>query len=299
MTTLLVIIWVILLFCLVLHASVNPKRTKHSLYELKRRKDTQAILRERLLGDVIVMRQFGATLLVIIMTTLSIAAWQWWGPVFTIIAFVVLAPLTRIRMVRRTAAMVYAPIELKLLEFSQLFPWVGRLLGSDRAIAPDQQLESAEQLLHLVENSGHILDDAQRAIIANGVHWHTIPVSAVMTPKQHISSIKHTEMLGPLVLNDLHTTGYTRFPVIKGDLNTVIGILDISELLEVSSSKNSQTAEKVMSPQPLRIEEHESLPTALHMLQKSHGHILIVIDDSGDTVGLITLSDITSALIGK
>jgi len=299
MTTLLVIIWVILLICLVLHASVNPKRTKHSLYELKRLKDTQTILRERLLGDVIVIRQFGAALLVIIVTALSIAVWEWWGPVFTAIALVVFAPLVRVRIVRRTASMIYAPIEQKLLEFSQRFSWVGRLLGSDRTIAPDRQLESAEQLLHLVENSGHILDDAQRTIITNGIHWHTISVSAVMTPKRRIASIKHTEMLGPLVLNDLHSTGHTRFPVIRGSLNNVIGILDISELLEVTASKNSQTAEKVMSSQPPRINEHEPLPVALKLLQKGHGHILIVIDEGGDTVGLITLSDITSSLLGK
>ena len=48
-------------------------------------------------------------------------------------------------------------------------------------------------------------------------------VSSVMTPRNEIKTIKKSEILGPLVLDDLHKTGHSRFPVIDGDVDNSYG----------------------------------------------------------------------------
>jgi putative hemolysin len=120
-----------------------------------------------------------------------------------------------------------------------------------------------------------------------------------MTKRKDIVSVKHTELLGPLVLDDLHRSGYTRFPVMRGTIDTVTGILDISQLLDVTVTKRSETVEKSMTSEVLHVEADEPLPVALDLLQKSHQHMLIVVDSDGKTAGLVTLSDITGSLLGK
>lgn len=297
MTTLLLILWTITVICLVLHTAVHVRRTKHSRYELKRRGDNETLRREKLLADVIAVRYFAAIVVVIIMTTISLTLWQWWGIVISILVVLFSMTVSRLSFIQHAAQRMYRQIEPRLLQVSERVPFIGWVLGSDRTPTPDQRIESPEHLLHLVETAGHVLSPDQQMIIRRGLDWHTTAVEAIMIHRKDIVSVKFNELLGPLVLNDLHTTGFSRFPVTRGDIDTIVGVLSITDLLEVDSGKRSQTAEKSMSSQVLHIESDEALPVALALIQKSHQHVLIVIDKEGKTVGMVTLTDITKFLL--
>jgi len=299
MTTLLVILWVVLVALLILLVTIHPERSRHSWFELKRRGDESALRRERLLGGVIAIKWLLLLLVVAFVAQLSIVIWDGWGVAVAIAVILLSAPIARIGMIKRFSQGTYVKYEARLLDYVEKLAIVRWLSDETRFSPHDPKLESTEQLLHLVESSGHVLSEDQQRIIRHGLDWHTTAVETVMTPRSDIVAIKYTEMLGPLVLDDLHRSGHNRFPVIKGSLDTVIGVLDITEFLEVSADKKSRTAEKSMSSQLLRIESDEPLPNALALLQKSRQHLLIVIDKEGKTVGLVTLADITGSLLGK
>lgn len=299
MTTLLVILWLALLVTLVVVMAMRPRPSRHSWFELKRRGDEQALRRERLLGDVYALRRIITTTLIALLSLVALATWQWWSLLVMLFVALLVVPTTRIAFVRRTASRLYDRCEPSILRFVEKWLIVGWFGRYEKFSHYDSKLESVEQLRHLVESAGHILSDDQQRIVRHGLDWHETTVGEIMTRRQDIVSIKHSELLGPLVLDDLHRSGHNRFPVVKGTIDTVIGMIDITHLLEVTASVSSQTAEKAMSPRVLRIESHETLPAALALLQKSHEHMLIVIDEDGKTAGLITLADITGSLLGK
>lgn len=299
MTTLLVILWLALLVTLVVVMAMRPRPSRHSWFELKRRGDEQALRRERLLGDVYALRRIITTTLIALLSLVALATWQWWSLLVMLFVALLVVPTTRIAFVRRTASRLYDRCEPSILRFVEKWLIVGWFGRYEKFSHHDSKLESVEQLRHLVESAGHILSDDQQRIVRHGLDWHETTVGEIMTRRQDIVSIKHSELLGPLVLDDLHRSGHNRFPVVKGTIDTVIGMIDITHLLEVTASVSSQTAEKAMSPRVLRIESHETLPAALALLQKSHEHMLIVIDEDGKTAGLITLADITGSLLGK
>lgn len=299
MTTLLVILYILVAVAYVLVRAVSPERTRHSVFELKRLNAEAILYRERLLETVIAILEFKAILLATILGVMGFAIWQYLGLAITFGVLLLTAASARLKVVHHYAAKLYQKSEPYLLNAITNYPIIKWLFLVRHHDLHDQKLESPEQLLHLIETSGHVLDDDQRTIIRNGVDWHTTHIQSIMTKRASIVGIKHTELLGPLVLDDLHKSGHNRFPVMKGNLDNVIGTLDITELLEVDSGKSTLTAEKAMSPQALRIEQDAPLPEALALLQKSRQHILVVIDDNGKTVGLVTLSDITGSLLGK
>ncbi len=298
MTTLLLIFWITLLVVLSLLSALRLQRSSHSMFELKRLDSRAALRREKLFEDVLTIRQFLLGILLVALTAIGVSLWQGWGVLIVIVALAGSMLVGSLRPLQRMAMKIYVPYEPTVLDVVEKVPYIGKLLGGNRRMPHDTRLESSEQLLHLVESAGHILTSEQQNIIRRGLKWHTTAVRSVMTPHDEIVSIKHTELLGPLVLDDLHRSGHTRFPVIRSTIDNVIGVLDIAELLEVDAAKKSQTAEKAMSTQVLRIEQDETLPTALAMLQKSRQHALIVIDHEGKTVGLLTLSDIMRSLLG-
>ncbi len=299
MTTLLVIVFVSIAIAYVVVTAMIPERTKHSLFELRRRGDDDTIRRERLLEQVEAFREFVLAILVIAATGAALAAWQAWG-FAALLGMVILAhPIGRLGIVGGFAGSLYARVEPSILGFVERRWEVAWFLAGKRRRPRDQALESPEQLLHLVEASGHVLDEEQRTIIRNGIHWHDTLVVDVMTKRGDVRTVKCTELLGPLVLDDLHRSGHGRFPVVRSSIDTIVGILDIASLLEVSGSKATPTAEQVMTLNPPRIEADEPLPAALALLQKSRQHMVIVVDGDGKTAGVITLADVTRSLLGK
>lgn len=296
MMVLMIILWGLLAVALVLVVSLNPERTRHSWFELNRRGDDLAMRREGLIDGIMGMRRLTAGLIVIGMTAIGIASAQLWGVAMTILFWLMVGSFLRVKAIKKVSRLILKRIEpwlLDTLENNSLVSW---FVKSEGWRPHDQKLESIEQLVTLIESSA-ILNDDQRNIVLRGIDWHTTPVGSVMTPRKDIVSIKHSELLGPLVLDDLHRSGHGQFPVIKGGLDNIMGILDISRLLEVNAGRRSETAEKAMTSQVLYIEADEPLPVALKILEKGRQHLLVVIDDNGKTAGIVTLSDITGSLL--
>lgn len=296
MTALLIVIWILLVICLIMVSAIRLERTRHSWFELQRRADTYAIRRDKHLIELKGIRRVIVGLTLIAVTMVAFVLWQWWGVVAAIGIWMLDGWIIRQKIVQKPANKFYKKHEEQLLRLLEKAPLIGYIVRSHLWYPYDQRIESPEHLLHMVENADAILSEEQQRIIRHGLDWHQTPIASIMVTKKDIISIKYNELLGPLVLDDLHRSGHNRFPVTKSD--NIIGILDIKELLEIDSGKHSQTAERAMSQQVLHIESDEPLPAALSLLQKSRQHMLVVIDNEGKTVGIVTLADITNSLLG-
>jgi len=298
MTTLLVIVWILLAFGLLLVTAMRPSRTKHSRYELERRGENGELRRERLLGGVTLLLWLTARLLIVLIATIALVLWQAWGVVEAVGLVVAVELLSRVRFSNRQAMRLYSSQEgrmITLVERVTLLRWLGR---TQTEAYVDQKLESAEHLQHLIESAGHVLTPGQQKLLGRGLSWHTTEVASVMTPANKIVSVTRGELLGPLVLDDLHRTGHARFPVTHGGIDHIAGQVNIADLLEVDAGKKSPTAEKVMTPLAVRLPADTLLPAALEQLLDHPSQLGIVVDDDGKTIGLVSLRDVLEALVG-
>ena len=124
-------------------------------------------------------------------------------------------------------------------------------------------------------------------------------VSPVVGDSRVIESVPMNELLGPLVLDDLHKKGYSRFPVIDGDIDHVVGMLRIQDLLTIDRKAKSHRAETVMSKDVYYIRENQTLQHALAAFLKTQHHLFIVVNEFRETVGLLSLEDVIEALLGQ
>ena len=123
-----------------------------------------------------------------------------------------------------------------------------------------------------------------------------------MIPRTMIDSIGKDEVLGPIVLDGLYKTGHSRFPVIDGDIDHVVGMLYVQDLVTISNAKKSQKSYHVtdaMEHAVCYIREDQSLQQALAAFIKTRHHLFIVINQYRETVGLLSLEDALEALLGK
>ena len=284
----------------------HPRRTSLSRFELDRRlkegskqaKDIQT--RERLLVDVFSLQRALSALLIVIISLFGALAYH---PVIGFGVALIIAleagAVANMQPLQRMSQRYYERLEPGLLRIISKHPGIFRLIRGVSPVVEDQTLDSREELIHLVEGSGGLLSDEEKKTISGSLSFGKRPVSEIMTPRAAIDSVRNDDMLGPLLLNELHQTGHSRFPVVAGDIDHVVGILHIQDLLAIRSGKQSTTVESSMEPRVFYIHETQTLDEALGAFIRTHHHLFVVINEFRETVGLLSLEDVIETLLGR
>lgn len=305
MTILLSVLLILAIAALLVLTAVRVHAGTLSQYELDRRarlgdaKATEQLRRQRLAGGVEGLLQAKRMTLIVLIFGLAAAAYGWAWASLLILGVIVLHPaLSRLGPVARLGDRLYSRYESVILQKLETLGWLTKLLRTSSASSHRLQIGSREELAHLIDQAGTHLSHDQQKLLLHSLKFDERTVGEVMTGRGEIATIDRHELLGPLVLDDLHKTGHSLFPVTDGGIDHVVGILSVDGFLSLDS-KRSVTAEKAMSPYVERVSDSASLRSALKLFLRSHQHLLIVEDGDGETVGVITLHDILTALFGR
>jgi CBS domain-containing protein len=290
---------------LVMVASIAPRRSGLSTFELERRKKegsesaADELRREVLLEDILSVRHAAEALLLVLVAAASLAAFDMWlGLIAALAVALFYGRLAQYELVQTWVSRLYEHHEATLLGFVEHHPHLGRILKTVAAPHDDTRICSRQELEHLVEQSGAILTGDEKRHIINGLHFNEKTVEQIMTPRGVVDTIAKSELIGPLTLNDLHKTGHSRFPVIDGDIDHVIGVLHIKDLLTLGK-KDSETAEQAMEKKVFYIHQEQTLQHALAAFIKTRHHLFIVVNGYRETAGILTLEDCIEALLGR
>ncbi len=304
MIVLLLILFLVWLWLLVFVQAIQLPDVGLSHFELTRRAtrgETEAqaqLRRHEVRADILSLKQAVVTLLLIIITIWSIITFAWvWGLSIAVLIGLTYGAMARWSFITQRAARFYLKREASLLHVIQKAPLFFRLVRADFR-QPQPQLGSRQELEHLVNESQGILTAEEKKIVIHGLSFGERLVSELMTPRSMIDTIKKTEFLGPLTLDELHKTGHSRLPVIDQDIDHVVGILQLRGLLALDI-KRSVTAEKAMEPRVYYVRQDKTLQHALAAFLRTRHHLFIVVNEYRETVGLLTLEDVIEALLGR
>lgn len=101
-----------------------------------------------------------------------------------------------------------------------------------------------------------------------------------------------------------HSTGHSRLPVYVSDLDNVRGVLHIKQIVGLelappaTESGHHAMLEKLLRP-PVFVSESLLVHDLLRRFKEQRVHLAIVVDDAGDTVGVVTLEDVIEQLVGQ
>jgi putative hemolysin len=95
---------------------------------------------------------------------------------------------------------------------------------------------------------------------------------------------------------------FSRIPVYLDDLDNIIGIIHLKDLFSMAT-KTEQYYRKVRDLDILRtpefVPETHGINTLFSQMQYTKNHMIIVVDEYGQTSGLITLEDILEEIVGN
>ncbi|MBC3808835.1 HlyC/CorC family transporter [Undibacterium seohonense] len=144
-----------------------------------------------------------------------------------------------------------------------------------------------------------LFEKTEHEIVSRALRLDDQRVAALMTPRMDIDFIDIEESLD-YNLAKIAASPYSRFPVCKGDLSNVIGIIHgghlFDQAIEKQSIVNVDIAEAVTPP--LFIPETLSAMQLLETFKKNRAEFALVINEYGEIEGIVTLSDVLGALVG-
>ncbi len=139
--------------------------------------------------------------------------------------------------------------------------------------------------------------DSQKALITNILKTHDLRVSDVMVPRADIVAIEigsGLESLRDIFKEDQ----FSRFPVYKGQLDNVVGILHIKDVLACFLEQRDCELQSLMRDATIVSPRLPVMELFVTMRQEKK-HMALVVDEHGGIDGLVTINDIVEALVGE
>ncbi|GAA1193651.1 hemolysin family protein [Prauserella alba] len=193
--------------------------------------------------------------------------------------------------------------------FSALFRWLITLMNNSAnvvvrklGVEPQEELRSArspQELGSIVRTSAAsgTLDVATAQLLDRSLRFGERTAAELMTPRVRVASLHVDDTVADLV--DLsRSTGLSRFPVYREDLDDVQGAAHVKQAFTVrADQRRTVPIGSVMRPVPT---VPESLPgdALLDRLRASRFQLAIVVDEYGGSAGLVTLEDVVEEIIG-
>jgi CBS domain containing-hemolysin-like protein len=204
----------------------------------------------------------------------------------------------------KLAAFISVPA-FKTLHF--LHPVLARFskfFSSLRPLTVHTGLYDKEDLLELINNQNQQLDnrinEQDLKIVFGALTFGDKLVREIMTPRRAIKLVAASDTIGPLLMDELHKSGFSRFPVVKAPTKEanpeIIGTLYFKEIM---AHQAGGKVESVMKKGVNFIQENQTLRDALGEFLKTQHHLLIVVNDFNEIAGVISLEDVMEQILGQ
>jgi CBS domain containing-hemolysin-like protein len=163
------------------------------------------------------------------------------------------------------------------------------------AMLPDEISELAK----IGHERGTIIEE-EHGLIHSIVNFRSVAVHEVMTPRVDMTAISVDSTFNEL-LEVITTSGHSRIPLYREDLDEIIGIIYAKDVLPCvrSEEKRKNFSITKIAHRALFIPGSKLISSLMHEFQEKKKHLAIVVDEYGGTAGLITLEDIIEEILGE
>jgi CBS domain containing-hemolysin-like protein len=157
--------------------------------------------------------------------------------------------------------------------------------------------ENIEALISAGTEEG-LIEEEDRKLIQSVVEFGDKVVREVMTARPNIVAISADstlEQLRQLVI----TEQYSRIPVYEQNIDQIIGFVHVRDMFEVEEEQRERLTVRELLRPVLYVPETKPVSDLMRQMQQENTHMVIVIDEYGNTAGLATMEDLLEVIIGE
>ena len=201
--------------------------------------------------------------------------------------------VTQLSPIIRFMTKVFRPLT-KLLSVSTNFGL--KVLRINTDMGPTITEEEIKSYIEEGRDIG-LIEEAEREMVSGIFRLGDRRVEALMTPRMAMSWIDINEPMEE-IWPQIVDTSHSRIPVADGDLDRVLGYIQIRDILGESPEEPGFNLHDFIK-EPIYLPENMAALKALDNFQTSGVHLAMVVDEFGGITGMVTDYDILEAIVGE
>lgn len=194
----------------------------------------------------------------------------------------------------RSLAWIARPFDALLEFFQSVIDLADEKSGSEEAPTPAENIDA---LISAGTEEG-LIEEQDRKLIQSVVEFGDKVVREVMTPRPNIVAISADSTLGQLrelVINEQ----YSRIPVYENNIDQIIGFVHVRDMFELEEEEREKHVVRELIRPISVVPETKPVSDLMRQMQQESTHMVIVIDEYGNTAGLATMEDLLEVIIGE
>ncbi len=165
--------------------------------------------------------------------------------------------------------------------------------------SPDSHVVSEEEIKGMIFLGEEELAIArEKRLMLHGIfRLGDLTIEDVMIPRTKVVAVD-IDASPREIIDVIRRSGYTRFPVCRGTLDDVVGVMNSKDMFKYSERLEDLQLGQ-LTRQPLFIPESATLQSALQAFREQRQHLAIVIDEYGGVEGIVSLEDLLEEIVGE
>ena len=156
--------------------------------------------------------------------------------------------------------------------------------------------EEFENLLDTAEDEG-VIDESETELLQSALEFSDLDAADILTPRIDVVGFElHDSM--EHILEVVNETQFSRFPVYERTIDHVVGILYVKHLLKELVEGNEVTLSDLLL-EPVYIPRTMRLHDIMDQFRAHQSHMVIVADEYGGIMGIVTMEDVLEQLVGE
>ncbi len=226
-------------------------------------------------------------------------------PLVALVLFIIYATLFKIvavyyakRLVRLAARIApYVSVLLRYLD--PLIQAIAKIIRW-RRVRQTTDIYDKEDLKEIITNqkfaTNNQIDGSDLDNVLRMLEFSDKTIAKCMVKREDIHFVTPKDPIGPILLSELHKSGYTCFPVKGNAENEIVGMLQIRDLVERTEGG---VVSEAMSQDVVYVREDQPLFRVAQAFVATQQHVFMVINKDDKLTGLITVRDLLEQLLGK
>lgn len=186
------------------------------------------------------------------------------------------------------------PVTVVVVAFVDLVARIWRRRKKPQPAVTEEELST---IIETVEEEG-VIDEDKGDLLQSALDFSDRTVEDILTPRVDIEAIsldKTVEEIMPMLISSHHS----RFPVYRDSVDHIVGILYLTPFLKEVATRgmeNVRLEDGVI--ETAYVHKTTKLPDALQKMREMKVHMLVVLDEYGGTLGIVTMEDILEDIVG-
>ena len=162
---------------------------------------------------------------------------------------------------------------------------------------PEVTDDELVSILETIEDEG-VFTEQESELIKSAIEFSDVTAADIFIPRVDVTAIDVEDSVEDL-LKDEDLLSYSRIPVYRDTIDTILGILSTKKLLKaaITTPPSEIRLEDLLSP-PVYVHKTRNISSILSEFRRKHLMMAIVVDEYGGTEGILTLEDILEEIVG-